>query len=104
MSRKWLTFWAFALAIAATLVGWSHTLIYYEVQPIATPLWFPLIVITNARESGMIFLSLLQFPMFATAFSLGIRKWRVRSVIVLLLATYASLAAAALALMPRWHQ
>lgn len=104
MSRKWLTFWAFALSIGATIVGWSQTLIYYDIQPIATPLWFPLIVVTNARDSGMVFLSLIQFPIFATAFSLGIRKWRMRNVIIVLLAIYASLVAAALAVMPKWHQ
>lgn len=37
--------------------------------------WQPLIVVTGAREGPMYLLSLVQFPLFATLFTLGIYRW-----------------------------
>ena len=83
---------AFALAILATMVGWSQSL-NYKITPTA-PLafWFPLIVITGAGDLAAVALSLVQFPLFALVFAFGIRRWPVRRVLVVILVAYALLA------------
>jgi hypothetical protein len=82
---------AFVVAIAATVIGWSQTLIYKIVPPVPLTLWFPLLVITDAKDVVAIALSLFQFPSFAAAFAFGIRRWPPLIVLALPTATYALL-------------
>jgi hypothetical protein len=86
---------AFVLAVAATVLGWSQSLNYKITPLVPLALWFPLVVILGARELAAVGLSLIQYPLFATAFSVGIRRWPVTRVIGVLGLTYVLLAATA---------
>ena len=98
MSRRVYITIAFILAIVATVVGWSQSLNYKVTPLVPLALWFPLIVITGARELVAVALSLIQFPLFAAAFAFGIRRWSVARVVVALTVTYALLAGIAFAI------
>jgi hypothetical protein len=86
---------AFVVAIAATVIGWSQSLNYKITPIVPLALWFPLIVLTGAREVEAIALSLIQFPLFATAFAFGIRRWPIVRVLAVLVLTYGLLAGSA---------
>jgi len=83
------------VAIVATVIGWSQSLNYKITPVVPLALWFPLIVLTGAREVAAVALSLLQFPLFATAFALGIHHWPAVRVLGVLMLTYGLLAGAA---------
>ena len=89
---------AFLLAALATVLGWWQSLHYKVPPPVPLALWFPLIVITGTRELGAVALSLIQFPLFAFAFTFGIRRWPVGRVLVVIALSYALLAGIALAI------
>jgi len=81
MSRRIYIIIAFVLSILATLVGWSQTFIHKTWPPAHTALWFPLVVFADSYGGvEMVVLSLIQFPVFAILFTLGIRRWRVAAV------------------------
>lgn len=92
---------AFVLAIVATVVGWSQSLNYKVTPPVPLALWFPLVVISPAKELGIVVVSFIQFPLFASAFAVGIRSWPVVHVVVILALTYALLASVALAIVSK---
>ncbi len=98
MSRRIYITTAFVLAIVATVVGWSQSLIYKLTPPVPLALWFPLVVITRASEFGGVAVSFIQFPLFAAAFAVGIRRWSIARVIGVLALTYALLAGVAFAI------
>jgi len=78
MSRRAYIIIAFVLAIAATIIGWSQTFASKTWPPSHTALWFPVNVITNVfGDEMMVLLSLIQFPIFATLFALGVQRWSV---------------------------
>jgi hypothetical protein len=80
------------LAIAATVVGWSQSLNYKTTPLVPLALWFPLVVIAGVKQFGAVALSLAQFPLFALAFALGIRRWPVSRVLAALVVFYVLLA------------
>jgi hypothetical protein len=89
---------AFVIALAATGIGWSQTLLYKITPVVPLALWFPLTILTGARELEAVALSFVQFPLFATAFALGIRRWPVVHVLGGLVAVYGLLAGSAYAI------
>lgn len=98
VSRRVYIIFAFALAIVATVFGWSQSLNYKITPLVPLALWFPLVVITGAHELSAVALSLIQFPLFVTAFAFGIRRWPITRVLVVLVLTYAFLAGIAFAI------
>lgn len=98
MSRRIYIISAFILAAVATIVGWSQTLNHKITPPVPLALWFPLIILTGSTNLTAVALSLIQFPLFAIAFTLGIRRRPVARVAVALTLTYALLAGIAFAL------
>jgi hypothetical protein len=93
--RGWLTFHAFVLAGAATLLGWSQSLIYYRVSEVPLALWFPSVVLADAHGEAMILISLIQFPALAFEFAFAKRYWPVAAVVSVLTLVYAISAAIA---------
>lgn len=87
---------AVLLAIAATMIGWSQSLIYKDVPQIPLAIWFPFIVLTSASDFAMVLLSLVQFPLFAVAFTLAICRWPVARVTLVLAILYTLLVVLAL--------
>ena len=98
MSRRVYITTAFILAIVATVAGWSQSLNYKITPLVPLALWFPILVITGARELVGVALSLIQFPLFATAFAFGIRRWPAARVLAVIALTYALLAGIAFAI------
>jgi hypothetical protein len=98
VSRRIYIAIAFVLSILATVIGWSQSLNYKATPPGPLALWFPLVVITGARELAAVALSVIQFPLFATAFAVGLRRWPVGRVIIVVALTYALLAGLAFAI------
>ena len=98
VSRRLYIAIAFILAIVATIIGWSQSLNYKITPVVPLALWFPLIILTGARELAAVALCLIQFPLFAIAFTVGIRRWPVARVIAALTLTYALLAGIAFAI------
>lgn len=98
MSRHSYTIIAFVLALAATYAGWVLALSHKIVPRVQLAFWFPTIVITNPRGLDSVALSLIQFPLLATAFALGIRRWPVGRVATVLAVVYALLVQIALAI------
>lgn len=97
MSRRIYTILAFILAVLLTVIGWSQTLVYEECPVNKLALWFPSIEIFNPSDDiHTVFISLIQFPILATLFALGIRRWRVASVLLVLVLVYALLVRIAL--------
>jgi hypothetical protein len=101
MSRRIYIAIAFVLAIVATVVGWSQSLIYKDTPPVPLALWFPLVVISRVKELACVAVSFIQFPLFASAFAVGIQRWPGARVVAVLALTYALLAGVALAIMRR---
>ncbi|MCD6048698.1 MAG: hypothetical protein K0Q55_101 [Verrucomicrobia bacterium] len=97
-NAKWHTVIALILAIIATFVGWSQSLIYKDTPLIPLALWFPLVIITGAHELVGAGMSLIQFPLFAIAFAFGIRRWPIHHVILVLVLAYALLAGIAVSI------
>lgn len=89
---------AFVLAIVATVVGWSQSLNYKDTPPVPLALFFPLVVISRVEELGIVVVSFIQFPLFASAFAVGIRCWPVARVVAVLAFIYTLLAGVALAI------
>ena len=98
MSRRIYITIAFILAVLATVVGWSQSLIYKITPIVPLALWFPLIILTGARDLAAVALSLIQFPLFAIAFTVGIGRWTLARVLAVLMLTYALLAGIAFAI------
>jgi hypothetical protein len=90
MARRAYITTAFAFAILATIIGWSQTFIYYVNSPVIPAIcWFPLVVLVQPLgDVEMIVLSLIQFPLFATLFVLGIHRWSVATVLSVLGVVY----------------
>jgi hypothetical protein len=98
MSRRFYIITAFVLAVLATVIGWSHSLMYKEPPLVPLALWFPLIVIAGAREFAALTLSLIQFPLFASVFALGVRRWPIMRVLAVVVSVYGLLAGIAFAM------
>jgi hypothetical protein len=94
--RRIYTAIAFVLAIMATVVGWSQSLIYKNTPPVPLALWFPLVVMSPEEVFVTLAVSFIQFPLFALAFAMGIRRWPVARVVIVLMLAYALLAGVAL--------
>ncbi len=92
MSRRIYILIAFVIAIAATVIGWLQSMNYKVTPLVPLALWFPTVVLTGARNLEAVALSLIQFPLFASAFVLGSRRWPVVRVFAVLLLTYGLLA------------
>ena len=92
MSPRALTIIAFVVAIAATVVGWSQSMMYKWPPPVRLASWFPFVVLSDARDVGAVFASFIQFPIFALAFSLAIRRWSVVRVLIVLALIYGAFA------------
>ena len=88
----------YLLAIIATIVGWSQSLIYKEPPLTPLALWFPMIVVTRTSGLCLMALSFAQFPLFATAFAIGIQRWSVARVVIALACIYAILVGIAFAM------
>lgn len=78
LSRRNYIIIAFALAFILTVAGFSQTLALKTWPPNRIVFWFPLTVIANALTPiwGTLteaFLALIQFPLLALCFSVGIR-------------------------------
>jgi len=86
---------AYVVAVAATVIGWSQSMNYKITPIVPLALWFPTVVLTGARNLEAVALSLIQFPLFATAFAFGIRRWPVVRVLAVLALTYGLLAGSA---------
>jgi hypothetical protein len=89
---------ACVLAIAATVAGWSQSLIYRVVPQVPLAIWFPTIPLTGAGGLEMVGLSLIQFPLFAVAFAIGIRRWSMARVVVALVLIYGLMVSIALSI------
>jgi hypothetical protein len=94
MSRRKHIAIALTVAFLATVVGLSQTLIWKVFPTVHLVFWFPLVVITNAihDESGTmveVLLSLVQFPLLAICFIIGIRRWPVAAVASVIGCVYA---------------
>jgi hypothetical protein len=98
VSRRIYITIAFVLAIVATVVGWSQSLNYKITPPVPLALWFPLIVITHARDLAGVAVSFIQFPLFAVAFAFGLRRWPPARIVIVLVLVYALLALIAFAI------
>ena len=96
MSRRIYIAIAFILAIVATVVGWSQSLSYKDTPPVPLALWFPLVVMSPDEVFVTLAVSFVQFPLFAWAFAVGIRRWSVARVVAVLALTYTLLASVAL--------
>ena len=89
MSRRNLTIIAFGLAVVLTLAGWQQVLIYMDPPTHKVTLWFPLLrLIPLPDDLLQVLLTLIQFPLFAAVFALGIRKWRVMPVLIIIVLGY----------------
>lgn len=95
-ARLAFTIGGFVLALVLTGIGLKQSLVYMDVPLVPLALWFPVVAITKAREMPAIGWALIQFPIFALLFALGIRRWRVGWVLVALVAGYAILVVVAL--------
>lgn len=101
MSRRIYIIIAIVFAIAVTVIGWSQSMNYKITPLVPLALWFPMIVLTGARNLEAVALSLIQFPLFATAFVLGTRRWPVVRVLAVLALTYGLLAGSAYIIVSR---
>jgi hypothetical protein len=93
MSRRNYIKIAFALAFILTVAGFSQTLACKTWPPNRTVFWFPLILIADAFTPifgtlTMVFLALIQFPLLALYFSIGIRWLQVTLMAILVVMTY----------------
>lgn len=98
MSQRIYIAIACIVAFLATAIGWSQSLNYKITPTVPLALWFPLIILTGAKELMAVALSLVQFPLFTVGFVFGIRRWPIARVLTLLAITYALLAGIAFAI------
>jgi len=74
----------------------------YKITPLVPlALWFPSVVLTGARNLEAVALSLIRFPLFATAFAFGIRRWPAVRVLVVLALIYGLLTGSAYIIVSR---
>ena len=100
MSRRSYVIIAFALAFVLTVAGFSQTLALKTWPPNRITFWFPLIPIADAFTPifgtlTMVFLALIQFPVLAICFSIGIRWLSVTLMTILVVMGYALMVSAA---------
>jgi hypothetical protein len=88
----------FVIAILLTWFGWWFALGRKEPPQVPLALWFPVIPLTGVSGVSMILPSLIQFPLIATLFSFGIRRWSVRAVLAVLALGYVLAAGTAVAI------
>jgi len=89
------------LTVVATVAGLSQTLIHKTCPPIRMVLWFPLAVIAKNvthDDLAMVLAALLQFPLLALVFVIGLRGWPVARVLALITFIYTLLAGIAFAI------
>ena len=102
MSQRNYIIIAFVLAVLVTVIGWSQTFAYKVWPASHTVLWFPSVVIANTYGgTAMITLSLVQFPIFATCFAFGLRRWSVARILGALAFIYALLVGIAFIIVSR---
>jgi hypothetical protein len=94
MSRRKHIVIAFIFASLATFVGSSFTWGMKVTPAINFVLWFPLFVITNEMTDILgtvteVLVCLIQFPIFAIFFTIGIRRWSIMSVTLTIGCVYA---------------
>jgi|SRR5882757_7472354 len=89
----------FCLAILLTWFGWYFVLGRKEPPPVPLALWFPVIPLPGVVGVDMLIPSLIQFPLIATFFAFGIRRWSVRAVLAVLAFGYVLAAGIALVIM-----
>lgn len=89
MSRRRYIIAGFCIAILLTCFGWWFALGRKEPPQVPLALWFPVIPLTGVGGGDMIFPSLIQFPLIATLFAFGTRRWSVRAVLAVLVVGYA---------------
>lgn len=92
MSRRTCIILAFALALLATVIGWSQSLVFKDTPVVPLALWFPLVILTGSRDLAAVAVSLIQFPLLAIVFALAIRKWPKSKVLGALALEYALMA------------
>jgi hypothetical protein len=85
MSNRSLTKLAFGIAIVLTICGICRVWIYKGVPPGRIAVWYPLMLIFWLPWWGKALLCSLQFPFFAAAFSIGIKRWKVIPTLCLIL-------------------
>jgi hypothetical protein len=90
VSRRSLTILAFVIAGLLTVIGWQQVMIYKQPPLQKLALWFPfLLLIRLPDEILRVLFTLVQFPLFAAAFALGIRRRSVAPVVAAILLSYA---------------
>jgi hypothetical protein len=99
MSRHTITIISFVVAIILTALG-SHYCWNHKVIPLVRlALWFPFPYLLRANEVPGLLLSVIQFPVLASVFSLAIRRWRARWVLAVFVLAYALYAAVVIAIL-----
>lgn len=96
MPRWLMVLIAFLLAIAATVMGFFESILWKHVPLVPLALWFPVVVLTESRSTTMLAWAFVQYPLFATAFALGIRRWPIGRVLLVIVLVYALMAGLAL--------
>lgn len=77
------------VALVLTATGWQQVMIYKQPALPKLAVWFPsLLLIRFPDEMLRVLLTLVQFHLFAAAFAVGIRRWRVATVAITLLIVY----------------
>ena len=100
MSRRSLTILAFVIAGLLTVIGWQQVMIYKHPPIQNLALWFPFLLLIRLPDEVLrVLLTLVQFPLFAGVFALGIRRWKIPLVIAVVLVTYALCVGAAFAIL-----
>jgi hypothetical protein len=79
-----------ALAIILTVAGFQQIWSYKWVPPEKIALWFPILLIIRLPDEIIfrLFLCLIQFPLFATAYCFGIRRFRSIPTLCVVLLSY----------------
>ncbi len=90
---------AYALSMVLTVLGFQHTFLYKVPDLWNVALWFPVVYVPVLRGDTILMLltASLQFPLLATAFAFGIRRFRPLPVALMLIGVYAICAGAAVA-------
>ena len=99
MSNRSLTILAFGIAIVSTILGFQQVWLYKSVPPQRIALWFPaLLILRLPEEFSRLLLCLVQFPILAAAFSIGIRRWKITPTLCAVVLSYALIVAVAFAM------
>lgn len=100
MSKRGLVVSAFTVAIILTVVGWQQVMIYKTPPLTKAAVCFPsLFLVRFDDELFRVSLTLIQFPLLAGMFTLGIRRWRPSIVAPTVILVYALCVVAAFAIM-----